>query len=114
MFHSLGFVADHVPPTTTRKPRGANPQPKKENPLGGGKKKMGFLYALATPSMYGIVKIGATTRDVGERLCEANSADTWRPPEPYALVCCVEVDDPFAVEQYGARHDYVKAHQVGS
>ncbi len=59
---------------------------------------MGFLYALATPSMHGIVKIGATTRDVSERLCEANASHTWCPPEPYALVCCVEVEDPFAVE----------------
>ncbi len=59
---------------------------------------MGYLYAFATPSMHGIVKIGATTRDVSERLCEANASHTWCTPEPYALVCCVEVEDPFAVE----------------
>ena len=47
----------------------------------------GYVYAFATPSMAGIVKIGATTHDPAARLADANSADTWRPPEPYELVC---------------------------
>jgi hypothetical protein len=41
-------------------------------------------YVYASPSKAGIVKIGATTHDPAARLADANSADTWRPPEPYA------------------------------
>ena len=47
----------------------------------------GYVYAFASPSMPGVVKIGATAHDPAARLAEANSADTWRPPLPYELVC---------------------------
>ena len=43
---------------------------------------MGYIYALATPSMPGLVKIGATDRDPADRLAEANASGTWGPPEP--------------------------------
>jgi hypothetical protein len=61
------------------------------------------VYAFATPSMPGMVKIGATDRDVAERLRDANASDTWRPPEPYTVVCAVRVEDAFATER--AIHD---------
>ena len=60
---------------------------------------MGWVYALATPSMPGLVKLGATERDPSERLSEANAHDTWRPPEAYVVACATEVNDPFAVER---------------
>ena len=40
-----------------------------------------------TVCMQGILKIGMTERTPIERLNEANTADTWRPPTPYAIVC---------------------------
>ena len=48
----------------------------------------GYVYAFSTPSMPGIVKIGATDRDPSLRLAEAN-AGTWSPPEPYVVACAV-------------------------
>jgi len=60
---------------------------------------MGWVYALVSPSMQGIVKFGATERDPAARLREANAPDTFRPPEPYVIAAATEVDDPFAVER---------------
>ena len=60
---------------------------------------MGWVYALVTPSMQGIVKFGATERDPAARLREANAPDTFRPPEPYVIAAATEVDDPFAIER---------------
>jgi hypothetical protein len=37
------------------------------------KKMPGFVYAFVTPSMPGVVKIGATEREVTESLAAANS-----------------------------------------
>ena len=68
------------------------------------------VYAFATPSMPGMVKIGATDRDVAERLRDANASDTWRPPEPYAVVCSVRVEDAFATER--AIHEALSASRV--
>ncbi len=45
------------------------------------------------------MKIGATTHDPAARLADANSADTWLPPEPYALVCSARVASAFATER---------------
>jgi hypothetical protein len=47
----------------------------------------GWVYAFVTPSMPGVAKIGATTRNPSERLAEANASDTWRPPRPYVVSC---------------------------
>jgi len=55
--------------------------------------------AFVTPSMPGIVKIGATTRELADRLREANESDTWRPPEPYVAACAARVTDAFAAER---------------
>ena len=72
----------------------------------------GYVYAFATRSMPGVVKIGATTRDPSERLAEANASDTWRPPHPYVVVCAVEVADAFASER--AVHAVLAARRVGA
>jgi len=45
----------------------------------------GYLYCLSNPSMPGILKVGMTSRTPPERLKEANSSDTFRPPTPYLL-----------------------------
>ena len=72
----------------------------------------GWVYAFATPSMQGVVKIGATRRDPNERLEEANASDTWRPPRPYVVVCATEVADPFASER--AIHALLAARRVNT
>jgi hypothetical protein len=59
----------------------------------------GYVYAFTTPSMPGVVKIGATDRDPTLRLAEANARHTWCPPEPYVVACTVAVDDAFATER---------------
>ncbi len=71
----------------------------------------GWVYAFVTPSMPGIVKIGATRRNPTERLDEANASDTWRPPRPYVVACTAEVADPFACER--ALHAFLAARRVG-
>jgi hypothetical protein len=65
---------------------------------------MGWVYAFVNASMQGIVKIGATRREVAERLKEANASDTWRPPRAYVIACTAEVADPFATERLRKRH----------
>ena len=72
----------------------------------------GWVYAFATPSMPGVIKIGATRRDPNERLAEANAGDTWRPPRPYAVVCATEVADPFACER--AVHALLAARRLNT
>jgi hypothetical protein len=72
----------------------------------------GYVYAFASPSMAGIVKIGATTHDPTARLADANSADTWRPPEPYELVCAAHVPSAFATER--ALHTILGARRVNA
>ena len=72
----------------------------------------GWVYGFATPSMPGVIKIGATSRDPDERLSEANASDPWRPPHPYAVTCTAQVDDPFACER--AIHTLLAARRVGN
>jgi hypothetical protein len=62
--------------------------------------------------MAGIVKIGATTHDPAARLADANSADTWRPPEPYELVCSAHVPSAFATER--ALHTILGARRINA
>ena len=45
----------------------------------------GWVYVLSNKSMPGIYKIGYTTRSPAQRLEEANTPDTWRPPTPYVI-----------------------------
>jgi hypothetical protein len=72
----------------------------------------GTVYAFVTPVMPGIVKIGATTRELTDRLREANESDTWRPPEPYVVACASWVDDAFAAER--ALHTALGARRVNT
>jgi hypothetical protein len=72
----------------------------------------GWVYAFATPSMPGIIKIGATRRDPAARLEEANASDTWRPPRAYVAVCVAQVDDPFASER--AIHAMLAARRINA
>ena len=62
--------------------------------------------------MPGVVKIGATAHDPAARLAEANSADTWRPPLPYELVCSAHVPSAFATER--ALHTILGARRVNA
>ena len=70
----------------------------------------GWVYGFASPSMPGVIKIGATRRDPAERLAEANASDTWRPPHAYVVACAAEVTDPFACER--AMHTLLAARRV--
>jgi hypothetical protein len=45
----------------------------------------GYIYCFSNESMPGVVKVGMTIRTPFERLSEANSSDTWRPPTQYKL-----------------------------
>ena len=72
----------------------------------------GWVYAFATPSMPGIIKIGATRRAPAARLEEANESDTWRPPRAYVAVCVAQVDDPFASER--AIHAMLAARRINA
>ena len=55
---------------------------------------MGYVYCFANDSMPGILKIGMTERSPEECLSEANTADTWKPPSPYYIVCSKKVNNP--------------------
>ena len=60
---------------------------------------MGWVYAFANASMQGILKIGATRREVTESLAEANKEEEWGPLEPYVVACYAQVEDPFAAKR---------------
>lgn len=58
---------------------------------------IGFVYILKNPAMPGLYKVGATSRSP-----HARALDLYRSsgvPEPYQVVCHVEVALPFRVEQ---------------
>lgn len=50
--------------------------------------------------MPGILKCGMTSRTPPERLHEANSSDTWRPPTPFVIEFAKRVSDPMAKESH--------------
>jgi hypothetical protein len=54
----------------------------------------GYVYCFANESMPGILKIGMTTRTPLDRLEEANSSDTWKPPTPYTVELAKSVSNP--------------------
>ena len=58
----------------------------------------GFVYAFVHPTIQGLVRIGATTRDPYEILAEANKSE-WGPLEPYVIACYAQVEDPFAAKR---------------
>jgi T5orf172 domain len=51
----------------------------------------GYLYCFVNESMPGIVKVGMTSRTPIERLEEANSSNTWKPPTPYTIALAKQV-----------------------
>jgi len=62
--------------------------------------KTGYIYCFATPSMPGIVKVGMTTRTPEARLKEANSSNTWKPPQPYHIVIAKQHSNPKLAEVF--------------
>ena len=59
----------------------------------------GWVYCISNPSMPGLLKIGMTVRTPQERLKEANSSDTWRPPTTFVLEFAKRVRDPLQKER---------------
>lgn len=59
---------------------------------------IGFVYCFSNPLMPGIYKIGMTTRTPEERLKEANSSNTWKPPAPYQIEMYKQVKNPLKTE----------------
>ena len=59
----------------------------------------GYVYCFVNESMPGLAKIGMTTRTPQERLEEANTSDTWKPPTPYTVAFAKCVTDPKAKER---------------
>lgn len=53
---------------------------------------------MSNESMPGIFKVGMTTRTPEDRLAEANTTDTWRPPTEYKIAHSVKVSDVFETE----------------
>lgn len=49
--------------------------------------------------MPGVFKVGMTVRTPSERLKEANSSDTWRPPTEYKMEHFVYVEDALCMER---------------
>lgn len=73
--------------------------------------KDGWIYCMSNASMPGVYKVGMTVRTPAERLAEANTSDTWRPPTEYKLEYSVPVADVtnteriihIQMEEYGYR-----------
>jgi hypothetical protein len=63
------------------------------------KEDNGYIYCFSSKSMPGIYKIGMTTRTPEERLKDANSSNTWKPPIPYNIEMSVKVSHPYVKEQ---------------
>ena len=59
----------------------------------------GWVYCISNPSMPGLLKIGMTLRTPQERLKEANSSDTWRPPTNFMIEFAKRVHNPFQKER---------------
>lgn len=59
----------------------------------------GWVYCFSNPSMPGLLKIGMTRRTPHERLKEANSSDTWRPPTYFVIEFAKKVHDPLQKEK---------------
>ena len=104
-FRALGYAVPVIP-------NAAPAAPSSESAPAAPAARPGTVYAFVTPVMPGIVKIGATTRELTDRLREANESDTWRPPEPYAVACASWVDDAFAAER--ALHTALVARRVNT
>jgi hypothetical protein len=56
--------------------------------------KNGYIYCFVNESMPGIVKVGMTNRSPEDRLKDANSPDTFKPPLPYKIGFAKYVKNP--------------------
>ena len=54
----------------------------------------GYIYCFVNESMPGIVKVGMTNRTPEERLKDANTPDTFKPPLPYKICFAKYVSNP--------------------
>jgi hypothetical protein len=59
----------------------------------------GYIYCFSNASMPGILKIGMTERTPEDRLREANTSDTWKPPTPYNIEFAKKVLNPSQKEK---------------
>jgi hypothetical protein len=63
----------------------------------------GYIYCFQNDSMPGIYKVGMTTREVEERLREANASNTWQ-PLPFTIVLQKRVNNTREAEKYVHRY----------
>jgi hypothetical protein len=68
------------------------------------KMSSGYLYCFENVCMPGLVKVGMTTREVEERLREANSSDTYKPPLPYTVSLTKKVKNVQEAEKFVHRY----------
>ena len=54
----------------------------------------GYVYCFSNESMEKYLKIGFTEKTPEERLKEANSSGTWKPPLPYKIELAKRVKNP--------------------
>lgn len=68
----------------------------------------GYIYCFSNVSMPSIYKCGMTTRTPLERLHEANTSDTWRPPTPFIIEFAKRVQNPRIQEYFlhNSMHKY--------
>jgi len=60
---------------------------------------IGYVYCFQCESMPGIYKIGMTTRNVEDRLADANKPSTWKIPDDYKHILSKRVHNPYKKEQ---------------
>lgn len=58
----------------------------------------GYIYCFSNPSMPDLLKCGMTTKFPTERLSNANSPDTFKPPTPYKIEFAKKVHNPYEKE----------------
>lgn len=68
----------------------------------------GYIYCFQNECMPGLYKVGMTTREVEERLREANSTDTYKPPLPYTVALKKHVDNVREAEKFV--HEYLESY----
>jgi len=70
----------------------------------------GYVYCFSCESMPGIYKIGMTTRNVEDRLVEANKPSTWKIPDDFKHILSKRVCNPYKKEQL--IHKILKDYRV--